>query len=235
MRHRGGLTRYTYRNHPFDVVGWAGCLYPFALSIHDFEPLTGRIHQPPPVHQTFAGPSFVVCSFVPRLFDYHPLAIPAPYNHANVDSDELLFYVDGDFMSRKGSGVGVGSISLHPAGFVHGPQPGSVEASIGATATEELAVMIDTFAPGAPGPGRLRLRGHGVRVVVAARPGGREGHDLLRRSGGPAGDGRAGAGQADGCDGSGGGGTGSGSSGMGSGGAGGWPGSGSVGGTGDGG
>jgi len=152
VRHRGGLTRYTYRNHPFDVVGWAGCLYPFALSIHDFEPLTGRIHQPPPVHQTFAGPSFVVCSFVPRLFDYHPLAIPAPYNHANVDSDELLFYVDGDFMSRKGSGVGLGSISLHPAGFVHGPQPGSVEASIGATATEELAVMIDTFAPVRLGP-----------------------------------------------------------------------------------
>ena len=116
MRHRGGLTRYTYRNHPFDVVGWAGCLYPFALSIHDFEPLTGRIHQPPPVHQTFAGPSFVVCSFVPRLFDYHPLAIPAPYNHANVDSDELLFYVDGDFMSRKGSGVGAArSRSTRPA------------------------------------------------------------------------------------------------------------------------
>ncbi|HET9600326.1 MAG TPA: cupin domain-containing protein, partial [Acidimicrobiales bacterium] len=152
VRHRGGLTRYQYRFHPFDVVGWAGCLYPFALSIHDFEPITGRIHQPPPVHQTFAGPRFVVCSFVPRLFDYHPLAIPAPYNHANVDSDELLFYVDGDFMSRKGSGVGAGSISLHPAGFVHGPQPGSVEASIGKTTTEELAVMIDTFAPVRLGP-----------------------------------------------------------------------------------
>ena len=121
VRHRGGLTRYHYRHHPFDVVGWAGCLYPFALSIHDFEPLTGRIHQPPPVHQTFAGPKFVICSFVPRLFDYHPLAIPAPYNHANVDSDELIFYLDGDFMSRKGSGVAAGSISLHPAGFVHGP------------------------------------------------------------------------------------------------------------------
>jgi homogentisate 1,2-dioxygenase len=147
VRHRGGLTRYTYRNHPFDVVGWAGCLYPFALSIHDFEPLTGRIHQPPPVHQTFAGPSFVVCSFVPRLFDYHPLAIPAPYNHANVDSDELLFYVDGDFMSRKGSGVGLGSISLHPAGFVHGPQPGSRERSEGVDRTSELAVMMDTFRP----------------------------------------------------------------------------------------
>ena len=152
VRHRGGLTRYTYRHHPFDVVGWTGCLYPFALSIHDFEPITGRIHQPPPVHQTFAGPRFVVCSFVPRLFDYHPLAVPAPYNHANVDSDELLFYVDGDFMSRKGSGVAAGSVSLHPAGFVHGPQPGSVEASIGKVATEELAVMIDTFRPVGLGP-----------------------------------------------------------------------------------
>ena len=147
VRHRDGLTRYQYRHHPFDVVGWTGCVYPYALSIHDFEPITGRLHQPPPVHQTFAGPNFVVCSFVPRLFDYHPLAIPAPYNHANVDSDELLFYVDGDFMSRKGSGIGAGSISLHPAGFVHGPQPGSVEASIGKVATEELAVMIDTFRP----------------------------------------------------------------------------------------
>jgi homogentisate 1,2-dioxygenase len=152
VRHRGGLTRYTYRYHPFDVVGWTGCLYPFALSIHDFEPITGRIHQPPPVHQTFAGRGFVVCSFVPRLFDYHPLAVPAPYNHANVDSDELLFYVEGDFMSRKGSGVEAGSVSLHPAGFVHGPQPGSVEASIGKVATEELAVMVDTFRPVRLGP-----------------------------------------------------------------------------------
>ena len=131
MRHRGGLTRYTYAHHPFDVVGWDGCLYPCALSIHDFEPIIGRIHQPPPVHQTFAGPNFVVCSFVPRLFDYHPRRIPVPYNHANVDSDEVLFYVDGDFMSREGSGIGAGSITLHPAGFVHGPQPGSVEAAIG--------------------------------------------------------------------------------------------------------
>jgi homogentisate 1,2-dioxygenase len=152
VRHRGGLTRYRYRHHPFDVVGWTGCLYPFALSIHDFEPITGRLHQPPPVHQTFAGRNFVICSFVPRLFDYHPLAIPAPYNHANVDSDELLFYLEGDFMSRKGSGVEAGSVSLHPAGFVHGPQPGSVEASIGKVATEELAVMIDTFRPVGLGP-----------------------------------------------------------------------------------
>jgi homogentisate 1,2-dioxygenase len=147
VRHRQGVTRYTYANHPFDVVGWDGCLYPYALSIKDFEPITGRLHQPPPVHQTFEGPGFVVCSFVPRLFDYHPQSIPAPYNHANVDSDEVLFYVGGDFMSRKGAGIEMGSITLHPSGFVHGPQPGSVEASIGAERTEEYAVMVDTFRP----------------------------------------------------------------------------------------
>ncbi|KWX02209.1 homogentisate 1,2-dioxygenase [Carbonactinospora thermoautotrophica] len=147
VRHRAGGTRFTYAHHPFDVVGWDGCLYPYAFNIADFEPITGRIHQPPPVHQTFAGPNFVICSFVPRKFDYHPLAIPAPYNHANVDSDEVLFYVGGDFMSRKGAGIEIGSISLHPNGFTHGPQPGSVEASIGKEFTEELAVMIDTFRP----------------------------------------------------------------------------------------
>jgi homogentisate 1,2-dioxygenase len=147
VRHHDGLTRYTYAHHPFDVVGWDGCLYPYAFSIHDFEPITGRIHQPPPVHQTFAGPNFVVCSFVPRLYDYHPEAIPVPYNHANVDSDEVLFYADGDFMSRAGSGIGEGSISVHPSGFTHGPQPGSVEAAVGQTGTEELAVMLDTFRP----------------------------------------------------------------------------------------
>jgi homogentisate 1,2-dioxygenase len=147
VRRRGRLTRYTYASHPFDVVGWDGALYPYALSIHDFEPITGRLHQPPPVHQTFAGAGFVVCSFVPRLLDYHPDAVPVPYNHANVDSDEVLFYVGGDFTSRAGSGIGPGSISLHPGGFVHGPQPGSVEAALGRTATDELAVMIDTFAP----------------------------------------------------------------------------------------
>ena len=152
VRHKTGLTRYTYLNHPFDVVGWDGCLYPYALSIHDFEPITGRIHQPPPVHQTFEGPNFVVCSFVPRLFDYHPEAIPVPYNHANVDSDEVLFYVGGDFMSRKGAGIGLGSISLHPSGFTHGPQPGSVEASFGKAGTDELAVMLDTFRPLHLGP-----------------------------------------------------------------------------------
>ena len=147
VRHRQGLTRYTYAHHPFDVVGWDGCLYPHVLSIKDFEPITGRLHQPPPVHQTFEGPGFVVCSFVPRLFDYHPESIPAPYNHSNVDSDEMIFYVGGDFMSRKGAGIEMGSITLHPSGFTHGPQPGSVEASIGAARTEEYAVMVDTFRP----------------------------------------------------------------------------------------
>lgn len=152
VRHHDGWTRYTYAHHPFDVVGWDGALYPYALNIADFEPLTGRIHQPPPVHQTFAGPGFVVCSFVPRKLDYHPLAVPAPYNHANVDSDELLFYVGGEFTSRKGAGIELGSMSLHPSGFTHGPQPGSVEASLEATETHETAVMIDTFRPLRLGP-----------------------------------------------------------------------------------
>jgi homogentisate 1,2-dioxygenase len=147
VRRRGRFTTYTYASHPFDVVGWDGCLYPYALSIHDFEPITGRLHQPPPVHQTFAGPGFVICSFVPRLLDYHPEAVPVPYNHSNVDSDEVLFYVGGDFTSRAGSGIGQGSISLHPGGFVHGPQPGSVERALGKASTDELAVMVDTFAP----------------------------------------------------------------------------------------
>jgi homogentisate 1,2-dioxygenase len=145
VRHRGGLTRYTYAHHPFDVVGWDGCLYPYALSIHDFEPIVKRFHAPPPVHQTFEGPGFVVCSFCPRPYDFDPEAVAVPYNHANVDCDEVLFYAGGDFMSRKGSGIDVGSISLHPAGFVHGPQPGSVEAAFGRPGTDELAVMIDTF------------------------------------------------------------------------------------------
>jgi homogentisate 1,2-dioxygenase len=155
VRHRQGSTRFTYAHHPFDVVGWDGCLYPWAFNISDFEPITGRLHQPPPVHQTFAGPNVVVCSFVPRLFDYHPQAIPAPYNHANVDSDEVLFYVGGDFMSRKGAGIELGSLTLHPSGFIHGPQPGSVEAAIGVPATDELAVMIDTFRPLRLGPAAL--------------------------------------------------------------------------------
>jgi homogentisate 1,2-dioxygenase len=147
VRHRSGLTRLRYDHHPFDVVGWDGCLYPWAFSIHDFEPITGRVHQPPPVHQTFEGPGFVVCSFVPRKVDYHPLSIPVPYNHANVDSDEVMFYVGGDYEARRGSGIGLGSLSLHPAGCTHGPQPGAVEASLGAERFEETAVMVDTFRP----------------------------------------------------------------------------------------
>jgi len=147
VRTGAGLTRYTYAHHPFDVVGWDGCLYPWVFSIHDFEPIVGSVHQPPPVHQTFAGAGFVVCSFVPRLFDFGPGAVPVPYAHANVDSDEVLFYVGGDFMSRAGSGIEEGSISLHPSGFVHGPQPGSVERALGRPGTDELAVMIDTFRP----------------------------------------------------------------------------------------
>lgn len=142
---RGMMYDIHYRNHPFDVVGWDGCCYPYAFSIHDFEPITGRVHQPPPVHQTFEGNNFVICSFCPRLFDYHPQAIPAPYNHSNIDSDEVLYYVDGDFMSRKN--VTRGMITLHPAGIPHGPHPGAVEKSIGAKETKELAVMVDTFHP----------------------------------------------------------------------------------------
>jgi homogentisate 1,2-dioxygenase len=142
---KGVLYNIHYAGHPFDVVGWDGCCYPFAFSIHDFEPITGRVHQPPPVHQTFEANNFVVCSFCPRLFDYHPLAIPAPYNHSNIDSDEVLYYVDGDFMSRKH--VTRGMITLHPAGIPHGPHPGAVEKSIGAKETKELAVMVDTFHP----------------------------------------------------------------------------------------
>ena len=142
---KGILYGLHYAHHPFDVIGWDGCCYPFAFSIHDFEPITGRVHQPPPVHQTFEANNFVVCSFCPRLFDYHPQAIPAPYNHSNIDSDELLYYVDGDFMSRKH--VTRGMITLHPAGIPHGPHPGAVKKSIGAKETNELAVMVDTFHP----------------------------------------------------------------------------------------
>ena len=147
VKHRRGWTRYVYANHPFDVVGWDGHMYPWAFSIHDFEPITGRIHQPPPVHQTFQGPNFVICSFVPRKVDYHPAAIPVPYNHHNVDSDEMLFYTGGNYEARRGSGIEQGSISLHPSGFTHGPQPGAAERSIGAEFFDELAVMVDTFRP----------------------------------------------------------------------------------------
>lgn len=136
---------YHMANHPFDAIGWDGYLYPYIFSIHDFEPITGRVHQPPPVHQTFDAHNFVICSFCPRLYDYHPDAIPAPYNHSNVDSDEVLYYVDGDFMSRKS--VEKGMITLHPIGIPHGPHPGTVEKSIGQKETGELAVMVDTFNP----------------------------------------------------------------------------------------
>jgi homogentisate 1,2-dioxygenase len=146
IKKEGFLHGYVYDFSPLDVVGWDGFLYPYTLSIYDFEPITGRIHQPPPVHQTFQAPNaFVICSFVPRLFDYHPLAIPAPYNHSNIDSDEVLYYAEGEFMSRKG--IGRGSFTLHPGGLPHGPHPGTVEKSIGAKDTHEYAVMLDTFRP----------------------------------------------------------------------------------------
>jgi len=145
VRARKRITAYHFHHHPLDVVGWDGYLFPFIFNIGDFEPITGRIHQPPPVHQTFAGNNYVVCSFVPRKFDYHPLAIPAPYNHSNINSDEVIYYVAGNFMSRRG--VEISSFTLHPAGIPHGPHPGTVEASIGKEGTEELAVMVDTFHP----------------------------------------------------------------------------------------
>ena len=145
VKKKDEIFEMVYASHPFDVIGYDGFNYPYAFSIHDFEPITGRIHQPPPVHQTFETKSFVVCSFVPRLYDYHPLSIPAPYNHSNIDSDEVLYYVDGDFMSRND--VKPGNISLHPAGIPHGPHPGAAERSIGKTETLELAVMVDTFKP----------------------------------------------------------------------------------------
>jgi len=145
IKKEGILYDYCYASHPFDVAGWDGFNYPYAFSIHDFEPITGRVHQPPPVHQTFETSAFVICSFCPRLYDYHPEAIPAPYNHSNIDSDEVLYYVDGDFMSRND--ISKGQITLHPSGIPHGPHPGAYERSIGKTKTEELAVMVDTFKP----------------------------------------------------------------------------------------
>lgn len=145
IKKQGVLYEMLYPTHPFDLVGWDGYNFPYGFSIHNFEPITGRVHQPPPVHQTFETKAFVICSFVPRLYDYHPLAIPAPYNHSNIDSDEMLYYVDGDFMSRNN--IEKGHITLHPAGIPHGPAPGAYERSIGQTKTEELAVMIDTFRP----------------------------------------------------------------------------------------
>jgi len=145
VRARGGHQRFVLDYHPFDVVGWDGYVYPYTLNVHDFEPITGRIHLPPPIHQTFQGPNFVICSFCPRELDYDPLAIPIPYHHSNLQSEEAIYYVSGDFGSRKG--IEVGSITLHPSGLPHGPQPGLVERSLGARRTEELAVMWDTFRP----------------------------------------------------------------------------------------
>lgn len=145
IKKNGYIYPYIYAKHPFDVIGWDGCCYPYAFNIKDFEPLTGRIHMPPPIHQTFEGAGYVICSFVPRLYDYHPDAIPAPYHHSNIDSDELLYYVDGDFMSRND--IQPGDITLHPGGIPHGPHPGAIERSIGKKDTEELAVMIDPFKP----------------------------------------------------------------------------------------
>jgi homogentisate 1,2-dioxygenase len=145
IKKQGVLYEILYPTHPFDVVGWDGYNFPYGFSIHNFEPITGRVHQPPPVHQTFETKAFVICSFVPRLYDYHPISIPAPYNHSNIDSDEMLYYVDGDFMSRNN--IEQGHITLHPGGIPHGPAPGAYERSIGQTKTEELAVMIDTFKP----------------------------------------------------------------------------------------
>ncbi|MCI0399433.1 MAG: homogentisate 1,2-dioxygenase [Chloroflexi bacterium] len=145
VKAREQITSFFYDYHPLDVVGWDGHLWPFAFNIEDFEPITGRVHQPPPVHQTFDGPGFVLCSFVPRKFDYHPLSIPAPYNHSNVDSDEVLYYVDGDFMSRKG--IERSDFTIHPNGIPHGPHPGTYEGSIGKEETRETAVMVDTFRP----------------------------------------------------------------------------------------
>ncbi|MCB9355837.1 MAG: homogentisate 1,2-dioxygenase [Saprospiraceae bacterium] len=145
IKKQDNIYPYHYLNHPFDLIGWDGYVYPYAFNIQNFEPITGRLHMPPPIHQTFDGQNFVICSFVPRLYDYHPQAIPAPYNHSNIDSDEVLYYVDGDFMSRKH--VERGMITLHPGGIPHGPHPGTVEKSIGAKETRELAVMVDTFRP----------------------------------------------------------------------------------------
>ena len=153
VKHRGNApggivgTRLTYATHPFDVVGWDGCLYPYTFNVEDFMPITGKVHQPPPVHQVFEGWNFVICNFVPRKVDYHPDSVPVPYYHSNVDSDEVMFYVGGDYEARKGSGINIGSVSLHPGGYAHGPQPSAIEASLGAEYFDELAVMVDTFKP----------------------------------------------------------------------------------------
>ncbi|MFD5458942.1 homogentisate 1,2-dioxygenase [Streptomyces olivaceus] len=174
VKHRGPRgevlgTVFTQATHPFDVVGWDGCLYPYTFSVHDFEPITGRVHQPPPAHQVFEGDNFVICNFVPRKVDYHPLAIPVPYYHSNVDSDEVMFYCGGDYEARKGSGIGQGSVSLHPGGHAHGPQPGAYERSVGAEFFDELAVMVDTFRPLELGEGALAAEDAGYAWTWAGR------------------------------------------------------------------
>lgn len=174
-------TRMTYATHPFDVVGWDGCLYPYTLNIDDYMPITGKVHQPPPVHQVFEGWNFVICNFLPRKVDYHELAIPVPYYHSNVDSDEVMFYVGGDYEARKGSGINLGSISLHPGGYAHGPQPSAIEASLGADYFEESAVMVDTFAPLDLGEGGLAVEDPAYAWTWAGRGPGADGAD-----GGPA-------------------------------------------------
>ncbi len=174
-------TRMTYATHPFDVVGWDGCLYPYTFNIDDYMPITGKVHQPPPVHQVFEGWNFVICNFLPRKVDYHELAIPVPYYHSNVDSDEVMFYVGGDYEARKGSGINLGSISLHPGGYAHGPQPSAIEASLGADYFEESAVMVDTFAPLDLGEGGLAVEDPAYAWTWAGRGPGADGAD-----GGPA-------------------------------------------------
>jgi homogentisate 1,2-dioxygenase len=174
VKHRGSGgairgTRFVYPQHPFDVVGWDGCLYPYTFNVSDFEPITGRVHQPPPAHQVFEGANFVICNFVPRKVDYHPLSIPVPYYHSNVDSDEVMFYCGGDYEARKGSGIGQGSISLHPGGYSHGPQPGAYERSIGAEFFDELAVMVDTFRPLELGEGGRACEDPGYAWTWAGR------------------------------------------------------------------
>lgn len=168
VKKNGAITTIVLAHHPFDAVGWDGYLYPYAFNIRDFEPITGRIHQPPPVHQTFQGPNFVICSFVPRLFDYHPLSVPVSYNHSNIHSDEVLYYVKGNFMSRRG--IDSGSITLHPGGIPHGPQPGAVEASLGNDRTDELAVMMDTFRPLAVLRPALEIEDHHYMYSWLDRP-----------------------------------------------------------------
>ncbi|KAA9165626.1 homogentisate 1,2-dioxygenase [Amycolatopsis acidicola] len=173
VKHRGSTgivgTKFVYPWHPFDVIGWDGCLYPYTFNVGDFEPITGRVHQPPPAHQVFEGDNFVICNFVPRKVDYHPLSIPVPYYHSNVDSDEVMFYCGGDYEARKGSGIGQGSISLHPGGHSHGPQPGAYERSIGAEFFDELAVMVDTFRPLELGEGGAAAEDDGYAWTWAGR------------------------------------------------------------------